>query len=119
MDTIHRIILGQLWKAGGRLTPFHFYHRFNLSPGQISTAVRSLEKQGLATFDNNYFSITPEGQSFVLKSRMHLYGQPVRPWRQVPNEYKRPRLEANQPYLPRQSRLDRTFFKLPPWRPER
>lgn len=106
---IERKILIKLSVLDREVHPYIFYRDFQLSPLQISEAVKQLEKQDLVILSGPLVKVTDLGRRLVLKMNGGQFVSKRRPWRECPERFKAAQLGVNEPYIPRISLLDKTF----------
>lgn len=109
LSEIERKILVKLSALDKDVHPFIFYRELQLSPFQISDAIKRLENQHLVTLNELLVRITEQGQRLIFRMRGGQLASKERPWQECPERFRAPQIGVDALYIPRLSLLDKSF----------
>jgi hypothetical protein len=88
-QTEDRLTLAELFRSSGSLDPYVLHKQYELSPGQIYSAISKLQQLGIAHFDGSSITLTEYGYLFSV-ANAHLIWDKVdrRAWlKTLPDKY--------------------------------
>lgn len=95
-------ILVDLYKSVDGLSPYTFYQRYQLSPATIFKSASKFIRKEYILDEKEKFVLTLLGRKFIEKNKFKFSKNK---FERIPNEFKVPKLEINEPYLPNITKL--------------
>ena len=108
LNLIQKLIIKDLANSVQGLELFTLYRRYNILPSVIVSNINKLVRRKLIERKNDIYVLTRKAKKYFLAKpeAIAIYDKP---WRKVPEEYKAPQLGIYSPYIPRISKLDKSF----------
>lgn len=94
------IILKRLFSRPDEwIDPYDFHQSNLLSPGQLARSIRKLLSEVLIEYQQERIRLTSYGREWTIANKSKFY-KVNKSWKDVPSEFKRPRLNIDEVYLP-------------------
>lgn len=107
LSDTNRKFLGILFNGNRDLDAFTLFKRMKISFFEFSRALRTLQEAGYVAESGNRIKITPLGIDLIAIKRTSATDNP---WRKVPSEFSRAKLNNDEMYVPSVRLLDKITF---------
>lgn len=112
INRYQKIILRDLFRAGGILDAYTFYRRYKFNVFFLVKKTRKLIRLGLVEFENTSLQLTDKGKTLLLEENIISKGEIEKPWLIIPDKFKDVQILPWEPYIPSKKLLDKKFFKI-------
>lgn len=83
-------ILMDLFKEQSSRQLYYFYEKYNFSPAQLSRFVRTYQKIGVISVQEDFIELTEFGRKWILTNRRRIFLQTrEKLWRNIPSEWQK------------------------------
>lgn len=112
LSPIERNLLVALSRSERGLNAYSLFSRFKCSPGELFQAINRLARRELLETQESQVSLTKKGYEWIITNGKYLMLSGEKKWREVPDEFRRPKLRPRERFIPRTTRVHRSL--LPP-----
>lgn len=112
INRYQKIILRDLFRAGGILNAYTFYRRYKFDVFFLVEKTKKLLRLGLIEFENTSLRLTDKGKTLLLEENIICKGEIEKPWLIIPDKFKAVQILPWEPYIPSIKLLDKKFFKI-------
>lgn len=109
-STFERKIILELFKNQSWLDIYKLHEKFLFSPQQLAFSLEKLRKLNTIEINNTLVRLSVSGREWVLDNRSEIFLNINRNWSKS-NFIKDKKLPVNEPYLPRLSSVEQSFFR--------
>jgi hypothetical protein len=106
------LLLAQALKRPEGLEIWRLTGRLGVSVRDAAAAFKSLSSAGFLVQEANILRLTPKGRGWIMQHQAAFSFSGEKLWRRVPDDFQAISIDAFQPYAPRISRLEKSFFKI-------
>jgi hypothetical protein len=84
--------------------------RIGLSIAQLVRSFKKLKERELLREEEHVLYLTSAGRDWVMNNQRHFSFHGQKTWREVPKQFSAYRIHPSTPYVPRLSKLSKTYF---------
>lgn len=99
MKKIERLILKELYESYEGLLGYTLHSKLNVGVAEIVSAIDHFVEMGVVLYTNDKLKLTSKGKDYV-EAELHLKRETRDKFSNIPEEFVRPNIKINEPFLP-------------------
>ena len=111
---IQKLILQDVFKAGGKIDSYTLYRRYTILPQQLAKALEPLVSKEYLASDGGVINLTEKGKKWITSKNI-VYVNDKKVWLEIPSSFAQPKLDVFGIYVPVLEQLSKEILPEKYW----